>query len=250
VLEEGTPRLAEFYDKTPISAVAHNDMDAMLDSESTAPSPQFGSGSATKVKMQRLKEHRRVQAEHELMRKHADYFQQEAALLEDKACWNSTGWVATRAALVVQLARSVRHHWLSPGDGVHAAAESAANQPGGSLPPCSAKSIRNLRVDWRQHGFIGFTEDQRGRNHRHTMLRDAHPAFEDDVRTYIEGNLTSKEGKMSVAIIPRHDGCPSELRDLSTFPSKVPCTSHAVAWRCVVQLGFKCGSLKKGRGLF
>ena len=74
------------------------------------------------------------------------------------------------------------------------------------------------------------------------MLRNAHPAFEDDVRAYIEGNLTSKEGKISVAsfakalnetIIPRHDGRPSELRDTSTFPSKVPCISHTVAWRCI-----------------
>ena len=49
--------------KTAIAAVCHNDMDVMLDSEITAPSPQFG--SATKVKQQLLKEHRRVQAEHE-----------------------------------------------------------------------------------------------------------------------------------------------------------------------------------------
>jgi hypothetical protein len=53
--------------KTAIAAVCHNDMDVMLDSEITAPSPQFG--SATKVKQQLLKEHRRVQAEHELTRK-------------------------------------------------------------------------------------------------------------------------------------------------------------------------------------
>jgi hypothetical protein len=233
-------------------------MDVMLDSEITAPSPQFG--SATKVKQQLLKEHRRVQAERELMRKCTGYYQQEATLLEDQACWNSTGWVATRAALVVQLMRSVRHHWLSPGDGVMAAADRVANQPGGSLPPCSAKStIRNFWVDWRNHGCIGFTEDQRGRNHRYTMSRDAHPIFEEDARAYIEGNLTSKEGKMSVtsfakalneAIIPRHDGRPSELRDISTFPSKVPCPSHAVAWRCMAQLGFKHGSLKKGGRLF
>jgi hypothetical protein len=179
---------------------------------------------------------------------------QEAMPLEEKACWNSTGWVATQAALVVKLMRSVRHHWLSPGDGVHAAAERVANQPGGSPPPRSAKSIRNFWVDWRNHGCVGFAEDQRGRNHRHTMLRDAHPAFEDDVRACTEGNLTSKEGKMPVAsfaktlnemIIPRHGGRPSELRDMPTFPSKAPCTSHTVAWRYVVQLGFKRGSLKK-----
>ena len=92
---------------------------------------------------------------------------------------------------MAQLVRSARHHWPSPGDGVHAAAERVANQPGGSLLPHSAKSIRNFWVDWRQRGCIGFAEDQRGRNHRYTTLRDAHPAFKDDVRTYIEGNLTS-----------------------------------------------------------
>ena len=145
-----------------------------------------------------------MEAEHELTRKHSGYCQQEATLLEDKAHWNSSGWVATRAALVVQLMRSVRHHWLSPGDGIHAAADRVANQPGGSLPPCSAKSIRNFWVDWRNHGCIGFTEDQRGRNHRYTVLRDAHPIFEEDVRAYIEGNLTSKEGRCPWRASPRH----------------------------------------------
>jgi hypothetical protein len=55
---------------------------------------------------------------------------------------------------------------------------------------------------------------------------------------------------LNEAIILLHDGRPSELRDLSTFPSKAPHTSHAVAWRCMVQLGFKRGSLKKGRRFF
>jgi hypothetical protein len=123
-----------------------------------------------------------------------------------------------------------------------AAADRVANQPGGSLPPCSAKSIRKFWVDWRNHGCIGFAEaeDQRGRNHRYTMLRDAHPIFEEDARACTEGNLTSKEEKTSVAsfakalnetIIPRHDGRPSEPRDISIFPSKVPYTPHTVAWR-------------------
>jgi hypothetical protein len=133
------------------------------------------------------------------------------------------------------------------------------NQPGGHLPQHSAKSIRNFWVNWRNHGCIGFGGDQRGWNHRCTTPWDAHPVFEEDVRAHVEGNLTSKEGKMSVessakalneAIIPRHDGRPSELRDAPTFPSKVPRTSRTVAWRHMVQLGFKCGSLKKGRRLF
>ena len=163
--------------------------------------------------------------------------------------------MATRANLVVQLLRSVRAHWLKPGEGVMEAAERIVAQPGGSVPPCSARAMRTFWRDWRNHGCLGFPEDMRGRNHRCTILRNAHPVFEDDVRAHIEGKLTSKDGKLSVAsfakalneeIIPRHDGRPSELRGLSTFPSKVPYVSHTVAWRCMVQLGFKHGALKKG----
>ena len=239
--------------KQAILAVGHNPMPVMLDSETTGPSTRRSTPSA--MRTVRLGEHRRVQAEHELMMKYAQYCQQEASLLSDKAYWNGSGWVATRANLVVQLLRSVRANWLKPGDGVMEAAERIAAQPGGSVPPCSAKSIRKFWREWRNHGCLGFPEDMRGRNHRYTILRDAHPVFEDDARMYIEGKLTSKDGKLSVAsfakalndeIIPRHDGRPSELRDISTFPSKVPFISHTVAWRYMVQLGFKYGALKKG----
>jgi hypothetical protein len=61
----------------------------------------------------RLGEHRRVQAEHELMIKHVQHCQQEASLLSDKAHWNGSGWVATRANLVVQLTASQRARELA-----------------------------------------------------------------------------------------------------------------------------------------
>lgn len=234
-------------------AVGHNPTPVMLDSETTGPSTRRSAPSA--MRNVRHGKHRRVQAEHELMIEHAQCCQQEASLLSDKACWCSIGWVATCANLVVQLLRSVRANWLKPGDGVMEAAERIAAQPGGSVPPHSAKSMRKFWREWRSRGCIGFPKDVRGRNHRFTILRDARPVFEDDVRACTEGKLTSKDGKLSVAsfakalnddTMPRHDGRPSELRDMPTFPSQVPHVSHAVAWRCMVQLGFKHGALNKG----
>ena len=88
------------------------------------------------------------------------------------------------------------------------------------------------------------------------MLLDAHPEFEADVRDYLERKLMSKKGtKLTVAsfaahlntvLMPSHEDKESRVVDLSTFPSRVPHISHTVAWRYMVLLGFKCGSLKKG----
>ena len=159
-----------------------------------------------------------------------------------------------KVVLCIELLRAMRFNFMDPLKGVHTAADEVARKP-----PCgelrSARLIRAYYRDWRNHDCQGFTADLRCRNRKFTVLQDAHPDFESDVLRYLQSKLLCKKSKLSVeifaaelnnVIIPAHAQLQSALLNYRCTPPASVHISNTVAWRYMVQLGFKYGALKKG----
>jgi hypothetical protein len=108
-------------------------------------------------------------------------------------------------------------------------------------------------LDWRRNGCTGFTESAKGCNHAFTILLDAHPDLEADCKLWITKKTKDRKGALTVAkfasalnteLVPAHKNLPSQFVNPKT--GLTPYISHTVAWRFMVHLGAKYGSLHKG----
>jgi hypothetical protein len=119
-----------------------------------------------------LKEARTVETEHAVMLQYLDVCTQELNLHTDLSNFRSQSSVASKAILVIHLLRAIRANWIDPGMTVDNVA--TANYEDW-VPHTLPKTIMGYYIDYRRNNCTGFTESQQGRNHRFTILLDAHP---------------------------------------------------------------------------
>ena len=121
------------------------------------------------------------------------------------------------------------------------------------MPRRYCQALLSCYKDWRSHDCEGFTESEQGNGRAFTALLDAHADLEAGARGYLQRKMLSRKGgKLTVALFAKELNTvimPAHANKVSALVNKdgvTSCASHTAALRCMVQLGLKCGALKRG----
>ena len=175
---------------------------------------------------------------------------QELNLSGDESNFNDDGELAVKSILTCDLIHSIRMGWTDPFSTVGSVATERSRD---WRPRRDPRTVMEWHHDYRCNNYTGFTSSQGGKNHKFTILLDAHEDLENDCKTWLIQKTKCRKYRLTVAkfcgclnleLVPLHNGLASALVDPKT--KKTPYISHTISWRFMVHLGTKYGALQKG----